>query len=488
MTLLKVAFHTLGCKLNQLETESLADTFRGSGAAIVPFAQSADLYVVNTCTVTGKAEQKARRLIRQAMGAHANAVILVTGCYAQMDAPALAALGGRIVVVPGDEKQTIPALAAHLADSWQGHGDLLDAVLEWRHGAGPGTAPIPIAGQAPPADRFIYRPETFTYHSRPSLKIQDGCDNRCSYCRVCLARGPSVSIDPAEALRRIRLLEDAGRAEVVLTGVNLSQYRGQVGAVDGECDDTRDRVREDGRILRFGSFLSYILANTSRIALRISSFEPDRIDDEFLAVFADPRVRPHVHLAMQSGSDTVLRRMRRTCDSAGILGAVSKLRSVRDDPFIAADIIAGFSGETEAEFTRTLEVCRECDLAWIHAFPFSPRPGTPAFDMKPMVPERIAGERVRALTALSESRHAAYIQRWAGRTVDVILEGSDTDTGPDVQRTGTSDNYLKLRISGVPRSLKAGQSIRATITGIAGSSGSGEHDGFVSTTSAVYCK
>ncbi len=451
MTLLKVAFHTLGCKLNQLETESLADSFRAAGATIVPSGQKAELHVVNTCTVTSKAEQKARRLIRQALASDEGCVVLVTGCYAQMDGASLTALDPRSVVVPGDEKQTILSLATWLADSWQGHGELLESVLEWRQVQISGHSDVTAARTA---DRFVYRPETFTYHSRPSLKIQDGCDNRCSYCRVCLARGASVSIEPGEALRRVRILEAAGRSEVVLTGVNLSQYRG----------------RDGDREFRFGSFLSWILENTESIAFRISSFEPDRVDEAFLAAFAHERVRPHVHLALQSGSDTVLRRMRRVYDSAKILDAVGKMRSVKDDPFIAADIIAGFPGETDEEFLRTLEVCRECDLAWIHAFPFSARPGTPAFDMKPAIPERVAGERVRALTELAEARHAAYVGRWTGRTVEAVLEGIDGGTGPGIpsgRRIGTSANYLKLAIKDLPDGLPPGSSLSVRILGAA---------------------
>jgi threonylcarbamoyladenosine tRNA methylthiotransferase MtaB len=450
---LRVAFHTLGCKLNQLETESLADSFRQAGAAIVPSGHEADLHVINTCTVTSKAEQKARRLIRQALASDGDCVVLVTGCYAQMESAALAGMDPRCVVIPGDEKDSVLSLASRLADFWQGHGELLEAVLEWRRwrkdADGAISSPISVA------DRFAFRPETFSFHSRPSLKIQDGCDNRCSYCRVCLARGPSVSIEPREALRRIRTLEDAGRAEIVLTGVNLSQYRGE----------------EGGRELRFGSFLSWILENTSRISFRISSFEPERVDEEFLAAFANGRVRPHIHLALQSGSDAVLSRMRRSYDSAAILEAIRKLRSVKDDPFVAADIIAGFPGESDGEFLETMELCRKCDLAWIHAFPFSARPGTEAFTMKPSVPERIAGERVRSLSGFAESHHAAYVGRWIGRSTEVVLEGIDSADEPEIGRglrIGTSANYLKLAIRNLSSGYPAGTALMVMIEEAAG--------------------
>ncbi|HCO48896.1 MAG TPA: tRNA (N(6)-L-threonylcarbamoyladenosine(37)-C(2))-methylthiotransferase MtaB, partial [Spirochaetaceae bacterium] len=200
--------------------------------------------------------------------------------------------------------------------------------------------------------------------------MEDGCDNRCAYCRVCLARGPAVSLPADRVLERVRELEEAGKAEVVLTGINLAHYR-------------------DGA-LRFPGLLARLIEGTKSIRFRISSYEPEFIDQAFLSAFAHPRVQPHVHLSVQSGSDTVLRRMARPYTAARVAEAVAALRATRDDPFLAADIIAGFPGETDAEFEETFVFCRDMDFAWIHAFPFSARPGTKAFDMRPKVPERVA--------------------------------------------------------------------------------------------------
>jgi len=414
--MLKIAFRSLGCKLNQLETESVADAFRNSGALVLEAAEGADLVVVNTCTVTGKAEQKARHIARAALAANPGAVILLTGCYAQMDQDGLGALHERVLVVPGDDKDALLSLGDWLADNWQGHGELIAALREWRAGLG---------GRS--SDRFAFRPEHFAFHSRPALKIQDGCDNRCAYCRVCLARGRAASLAADEALARSRELEAAGKAEIVLTGVNLSQYR------DGQ--------------LRFPGLLRRLLAGTSRIAFRISSYEPDGIDEEFLEAFADRRVRPHAHLPVQSGADPVLARMARPYRRDRVLAAVEALRRVKGDPFIACDLIAGFPGETEADFAATLALAQACDFAWIHAFPFSPRPGTKAYAMRPRVPGRISGERVEALTALARVGKVAYTARWIGAEVEAILE----DSGPVLR--GTSSNYLKLRFEEVPGGL-----------------------------------
>jgi threonylcarbamoyladenosine tRNA methylthiotransferase MtaB len=417
---LRVSFQTFGCKLNQLETESLADAFARAGdfvegGAEGPAFHEADLHVINTCTVTSKAEQKARRSIRAALAAGPRATVLVTGCYAQVDAAALEALDCRVVVVPGEEKGGLHQLPGWLEEHWQGHGELAEALREWRAGRDPDGE----------VDRFSFSPESFAFHSRPSLKVQDGCGNRCTYCRVCIARGPSASLPAALALERLRGLEALGAAEAVLTGVNLSQYR----------SEGRD----------FAGLLAFLLAGTSKITLRLSSYEPDRLDEPFLEVFSEPRVRPHVHLSVQSGSDAVLARMGRRYDGRRVLEACEALRRVRGDPFIGADLIAGFPGETDADAGETLALAEAAGFAWIHAFPFSARPGTAAFAMKPRVPERTAGERVDALCALAERGRRAYVGRWLGREVEAVLEGHVGDGG---RRRATSGNYLRLELRG----------------------------------------
>lgn len=463
--MINVAFHTLGCKLNQLETESIADAFAKAGASIGQLSGRADLYVVNTCTVTGKAEQKARRIIRQVLSQNPGATVLVTGCYAQMAQKELEALSPRTVVVPGEYKAALLGLPEWLHENWQGHGDLPDALLQWRVAT--------LTGKGAAADPFAYNPDNFMQHSRPSVKIEDGCNNRCSYCRVCLARGPARSLSAAELLERVRMLEAGGKREVVLTGVNLSQYR------DGEFD--------------FAGLLGFLIGNTDLIRFRISSYEPDGIGDEFLEVFANRRVQPHVHLSIQSGSDTVLGRMGRLYSSQGLTSAVAALRAAREDPFIAADIITGFPGETESEFAETEVLCRELDLAWIHAFPFSPRPGTRAFSMRPQIPQRIAGERVNRLMSIAADGKRRYAARWIGSTCDLILErgaggdvmesesedgeiraGSDFSVDYPFQghlslpgdpnlRCGTTSNYLKAAIAGVPRGYGDGDMVRVKL-------------------------
>ncbi len=449
---LRVSFHTLGCKLNQLETESIADAFARAGMVVLPLDTEegiADFVVVNTCTVTSKAEQKARRIVRRALAANPSAAALVTGCYAQVEAEALSALDERVLVLPGAAKEALLALPALLGASGQGERGLIEALREWL--AATSAAGAGGAGRSGP---FSYNPEAFAFHSRPALKVQDGCDGACAYCRVRIARGPSVSLPAAETLARARALEEAGRAEVVLTGVNLSQYR------DGDLD--------------FPSLLNLLIAGTERMAFRLSSYEVDRIDAAFLDAFADPRVRPHVHLAVQSGEDSVLARMGRNYHSSAIAAAVASLRRARRDPFIAADFICGFPGETELEAAATFELARSCDFAWIHAFHFSPRPGTKAAAMPGRVPERLAGERVDALLGLGSEGRAAYIDRWNGSEVCAVLESARSQCATGA----TSENYIKLKIRDLPQNIPSGQAFHCRIDGGPERPAPGEGDRF----------
>ena len=430
---LSVAFNTLGCKLNQLESESLADSFMRSGATVRrgDDRAQAEILVFNTCTVTGKAEQKARRLVRQALSRNPAAVAILTGCYAQVEPESLAGLHERVVVVPGGEKAALLGLAEWLLEEWQGHGDLLDAVLAWRR-----------SGSGGAADPFAFRPEEFAFHSRPSLKIEEGCDNRCSYCRVRIARGKARSLPALEVLERLRALEKAGKAEVVLTGVNLFHYR------DGEY--------------RFPDLLRLLLAGTERIALRLSSYEPEGINGAFLEAFSHPRLRPHIHLPVQSGSDRILSLMARAYRRDKVLAACQALRKVKGDLFIGADIIAGFPGEDEMDFADTVDLCRRCDFAWIHAFPFSPRPGTAAWDMGPQIPQRLAGERVGILEGIAREGRRAFVGRQRGTELEAVLEGG-RGLDSDGRGHATSANYLKLLIEGLPPGLKGGTAIRCRL-------------------------
>lgn len=422
---LRVAFRTFGCKLNQAETDSMADSFARAGAVIVDVESAADVVIFNTCTVTSKAEQKARREMRLALRRNPEAIAIVTGCYAELDQEAVAAIAPRTLVIPGSKKEHVKAIAAGLVSAALEGLDILDEARRLNSG---------LSGRTP--DPFAFVPGDARFHTRVQLKIQDGCNNRCAYCRVCLARGCSVSLEPGEALARAAALEASGVAEIVLTGVNLSQYRS--GGLD------------------LPGLLEHLIRGTSRVAFRVSSYEPDRVDDAFVRAFALPRVRPHLHLSVQSGSDRILGAMGRHYTRDQVLRAADAVRAVRSDPFIGADIILGFPGESDDDFADTIDVLRRLDPAWVHAFTFSPRPGTRAFDMKPRVPERVAVERAAVVQALADEGKARFAARRLGAIVRAVADAHESTEadGQDGPIVATSAEYLKLLIGGVPAGFR----------------------------------
>lgn len=445
-----VRFETLGCKLNQIESEGAARAFADRGfdcrmtgvAASSPVDTDTVLCIVNTCTVTAKAEQKCRRIIRLLLEKYPASAVLVTGCYAQLDGSLLLAMDDRIAVLGGKSKDALVKLPAFLTSFIQQYAEnvffplALADELRLRYAKSfedarqPGEAgktqrlkpvfaklvpaPVEKAGTA-----FALSTDTFLQHSRPSLKIQDGCDSRCSYCRICLARGSSVSLNPETVLSRVLQLEKMGHREVVLTGVNLGQYG--FSGITG--------------------LLGFLLDKTKAISLRLSSLHPQIVDEKLCAVLAHERVRPHFHLSVQSGSDAVLSAMKRPYRSQSVYTAVENLRRIKKKPFIACDIIAGFPGETQADFNETLELCRTCEFSWIHAFPFSPRPGTEAFSMKNAVPSGEVKNRIRELSNLALAQKKAYIESCIGKDFKAVVEKYRIG-----QLRAVTENFLHVQI------------------------------------------
>lgn len=415
---MRASLHTFGCKLNQYETESLASEFRGQGFSLVSPDEEAEVYIINTCTVTSKSEQKARRLIRKISRQRPRALLIVTGCYAQLNRDDLAGLGENVRVVSQEDKAGLIELPARLK---QGNGTARGASAR---------AAVALGGlSAAAGDPFRFRVDRFSYHSRAFLKVQDGCDYRCTYCRIPLARGKSVSLDPEEAVKRAREMEQRGYREVVLTGVNLTAYRyGEIG---------------------LPGLLSRLLGGTQALRLRLSSLEPEMIKPELAEVLGDRRICPHFHIPIQSGSNTILLGMRRRYRVEQVVRVVELLREVKQDPFVAADIIVGFPGETDQDFLASYRLVETLKLSKLHVFPFSPRPGTAAEHLKDHVPERIRDERVGKLLSLSDTLHELYAGRWVGKRVEVVLERerSQTDSG---NWQGLSENYLRVLVEGIP--------------------------------------
>ncbi|MDR2841873.1 MAG: tRNA (N(6)-L-threonylcarbamoyladenosine(37)-C(2))-methylthiotransferase MtaB [Spirochaetaceae bacterium] len=417
-----VVFQTLGCKLNQLESESIAASFKKAGFTITNkfITDNPCLFFVNTCTVTSKSEQKARRIIRAILRNNPFCPVIVTGCYAQLNKTDLEKLESippnterRLFVVPGNEKNILSALPEFMSlhiNSMSAAACVNAFLKSSEHQAVP----------------FSFDLDSFTFHSRAFLKIQDGCNNCCTFCRVHIARGNSVSLDAEIVLQRLRELENADFEEAVLSGVNITQY------------ESKNLNKSN---INLSGLLTYLLEGTKKIALRLSSIEPDFFTPDFFSVAAHPRIRPHFHLSVQSFSNDILHSMGRKYTAQNVMDAVNSLRTIKDDPFLACDIITGFPGESDLDFEKTFDGCKKIDFAWIHSFPYSKRPGTQAFDFKNRIQEKISFERTEKLLKLASLSKTRYIQRWVGKEIDAISLCESKQSG---LQECLSANYLRL--------------------------------------------
>jgi threonylcarbamoyladenosine tRNA methylthiotransferase MtaB len=440
-----VSFYTLGCKLNQSESEALASAFRSQGFFISPDLFSANIAVINTCTVTSKSEQKARRIVRKIRRENPDGIIIVTGCYAEVDPDSLALLDEHIVVVPQSRKPVLLDVPQRIKEKTLSEilSFFKQTVPEYRESRW-------VEEDRNERDRnegqFSYANDQLQFHSRPFLKIQDGCSRKCSYCRVPYARGNSVSLASEEAEKRIIRLEELGYVETVLTGVNITDYR--------------DREKD------LASLLSILLCATERIRIRVSSLEPDQISDRLISLLAEDRICPHFHIPLQSGSSKVLSLMRRPYTADMVYETVSRMKQCKEDPFIAADVLVGFPGEEESDFLQTAEVVESGGFSNLHVFPFSPRPGTPAATMSPRVPERTIGERTKQLRETASTLYYHYRKRWLGKELNVLIE-HPLEPGSTNSWGGVSQNYLKVAVTDIPSALqKRGRIVRARISAV----------------------
>lgn len=441
-----VHFETLGCRLNQIESESAANFFFEEGFRVSMVnitshdSENNDVImcVVNTCTVTGKAEQKCRRTIRLLLKKFPFAVVLVTGCYAQTAVKEISLIDSRIAVLPGRIKSRLSQIPK-IVKSFYGAKNIdkenidknfvLEKVLSkenatslaelLRNGVCSGTVPK-ISENA-----FLLSTETFFAHSRSAIKIQDGCSHKCTYCGICIARGDSVSLPVNEVVSRVKKMQESGQKEVVFTTVNIGQYRGEY----------------NGHHVDFITLLEILLNETKDISLRFSSLYPEVINEKFCALARNSRVQPHFHISVQSGSDKILKAMNRPYEARQVLEAVEMLKTAKENPFLACDIIAGFPGETDEDFNETLDLCKQCGFTWIHAFPFSPRPGTVAYSMTPKVKEAVAGQRVKQLLDFACKSKISYVESLCGTVHKAVTETIRNNT-----ITAVTDNFIHVEI------------------------------------------
>jgi threonylcarbamoyladenosine tRNA methylthiotransferase MtaB len=411
----RIAIATLGCKVNQFETAAMAEQLRADGWELVPFNSQADLYLINSCTVTSRSDAESRRLIRRARRLNPAARVVATGCYAQVQPEALAAMTELNQVLGNEEKQWIVEAIA------RGTNQITD--LSTLSTAGP------------------LRLTSHLEHTRAFLQVQNGCENGCSYCIVPAARGPNRSASADEVITTVQRLAANGYQEVVLTGIHLGAY----GLDQQPTTSLTELVRQ-------------LEQQTTIPRLRLGSIEPNELTDELLDCFmASSRLCPHLHIPLQSGCDSVLERMRRRYTADFYRSVVERAAAALPDAFIAADLIVGFPGETEAEFEATYRLVEQLPLANLHVFPYSRRPGTPAAELPDQVPPQVITKRAERLRQLATEKRTAFQQRFVGQTLQVLGLRHDLQQG---MLTGLSRNYLELRYPGGPELLNQEVTVR----------------------------
>ena len=411
----KIHIETLGCRLNQIESESVAAFFSDDGFTVAMKSitskdkEDSDcvLCVVNTCTVTAKAEQKARRIIRLLLKKYPSSIVVVTGCYAQVNKEEISAIDERVVVLPGRVKSRladVPSIVSSVLIESENNVELIQKKIKEHLESKVLFKPVTDTSENP----FKLATDTFLHHSRSSIKIQDGCNCRCSYCEICIARGKSVSLEVSEVLKQVEKLISAGQKEIVITTVNIAQYKSEY----------------EGKNVDIAGLLEILLNKTKGVSFRFSSLYPQIVDERLCELIKDERVRPHFHLSVQSGSDEVLLKMNRPYKAQAVIDACNRLKAAKKNPYLACDIIAGFPGERDEDFKATMNLVKDCGFTWVHAFPFSPRPNTVAFTMKPKVPEFVTGKRVDELLEYSFESKINYINSLKGTVHKAIVETS----------------------------------------------------------------
>ena len=423
-----VAFHTLGCKVNQYDKQAMRERFEEAGFRTVDFEDRADVYVVNTCTVTGTGDKKSMQTIRRCHRNNPDAAIVVTGCLAQRAADELKLPGVRLVLGTQRRGEVVQLLAQALEQ---------DCAL----------IAVETLRQAPFEHLTVHAHEG---HTRATMKIQEGCDRWCTYCIIPSVRGPIRSRPLDEIRAEAQSLAAAGFKEVVLTGIHLTSYgREQHGAIT--LLDAIRAVHEVEGIER----------------IRLGSLEPVIVTGAFVqGIAAMPKVCHQFHLALQSGSDTVLARMRRRYTSGEFLAACAMLRGAFEDCALTTDVMTGFPGETEEEFAQTVDTCQRAGFARMHVFPYSEREGTKAAAMAGSVPRHIREERARQLIAVGKELERAALEGHIGKTDEVLIEEIDAQG----RGTGYTGGYMRVHVQGA----QPGEIVRVWITGIENDELSGE--------------
>ena len=428
-----------GCRATQADGAAIEEQFRELGLSRSDHPRGAQYVVLNTCAVTASAEQDARAAIRRVRRENPGCEVIVTGCYAQRVPHQVALLPGVSMVVGNSHKNTLAKIALRAqSEKVQSTGNFvsLSSLTSGQHGS-IFVSDIFAHTELMAAPVF----DSANQRTRPNLKVQDGCDNRCSFCIIPSVRGHSRSLKLDEVLREVNQLVDSGYREVVISGINLGRWG----------RDLPDETVWGGRprLPKFEDLVRAILDHTSLEKLRISSVEPMDWNDSFIRLMADsPRIAKHAHVPMQSGSDAVLRRMHRKYRPWHYREKIEKIRTVMPTAAIGADVMVGFPGETESEFDETRRMIEELPFTYLHVFTFSARPGTPAATMPNQVPVDTARERNRILRELAAEKKRAFMGNFVGQKLEAITLNVICETPDGSWTEALSDNYLKLQIHG----------------------------------------
>ena len=431
-----------GCRATQADGAAIEEQFRENGLARADHPRNAQYVVLNTCAVTASAEQDARAAIRRVRRENPACKVIVTGCYAQRTPHEVASLPGVSLVVGNSHKNTLAQIALRAHSGKDQSGGNFVSLSSLTSGQDPHDDSIFVS------DIFAHTEldaapvfDSANERTRPNLKIQDGCNNRCSFCIIPSVRGRSRSLNLDQVLREVNQLVEAGYREVVISGINLGRWG----------RDFQDQTMWGGRLRppKLEDLVRTILDHTSLEKLRISSIEPMDWSDSFIRLMADsPRIAKHAHVPMQSGSDAVLRRMHRKYRPWHYREKIEKIRAAMPTTAIGADVMVGFPGETEFEFEETRRMIEELPFTYLHVFTFSARPGTPAANMPNQVPVRVARERNRILRELAAEKKRTFMQHFVGQKIEAITLNVISETPDGICTEALTDNYLKLRIHG----------------------------------------
>ena len=401
---MKVSFYTLGCKVNLYESEVIMNMFKKRGYEIVDFDSTSDIVIINTCTVTNTSDKKSRNIIRQAVKNNPNSVIVVMGCYSQVRSEDIKSIPGVNIIIGNSNKSKVVDLVEEYIKNKE-NKTIIDNTM-----------------------KTCFEPmelDSFETKTRAFVKIQDGCNNFCSYCIIPYSRGNIRSKEKEDVIKEITCLVNNGYKEVVLTGIHTGHYG-------------KDKYDYD-----FSDLLNELCKIDGLLRIRISSIEITELDDKFMKVLENKKIVDHIHIPLQSGCDKILKLMNRKYDTEYFYNKIEKIRSIRPDISITTDLIVGFPNETDKDFNDTCEFIKKVKFTKVHVFPYSRRKGTPADLMPNQIDESIKKLRVRKILELSKELEINYMSKFVGKDLDILVEKYD-----DGIITGHASNYICVKTKG----------------------------------------